>query len=214
MDERTSPTAATRTGGGRWCLLLLAGLWLAMLFLGGRGIDHRIMVGAHVNEPPGVLFVLFATKLGDWAILLAATFLATAWLFYRRQGRLGLLLLGSTLAGRAAVGLQKLMLARLRPENENPLVQVYGFAFPSGHAANSMIVYLTLALLLTAPGPLRRRAVIAAVTVSILVGISRVMLAVHWPSDVIGGWAFGLLWVMLTMRFAQTLNRNSSTSPS
>jgi membrane-associated phospholipid phosphatase len=60
-----------------------------------------------------------------------------------------------------------------------------------------MVVYVILALLLVKDEGQRRAAVIAAVVVSLLVGVSRVLLGVHWPSDVAGGWAFGLLWVML-----------------
>jgi undecaprenyl-diphosphatase len=47
-----------------------------------------------------------------------------------------------------------------------------------------------------------RPATALAILLSFLIGISRVMLGVHWPSDVIGGWAFGLLWVLLTLRLA------------
>ena len=75
-------------------------------------------------------------------------------------------------------------------------------SFPSGHAANSMIFYLALALVLTAGTRWHRPAAVAALLLSLLIGTSRVMLGVHWPSDVVGGWAFGLLWVLLTLRLA------------
>ncbi len=68
-----------------------------------------------------------------------------------------------------------------------------------------MIFCLTLALALTANTRWRRPAAGIAVLLSLLIGTSRVMLGVHWPSDVIGGWAFGMLWVLLTLRPAERL---------
>jgi undecaprenyl-diphosphatase len=68
-----------------------------------------------------------------------------------------------------------------------------------------MIFYLTLALVLTHNGPWRRPAAAIAVLASLLIGTSRVMLGVHWPSDVVGGWVFGLLWVLLTLPVAEHL---------
>jgi undecaprenyl-diphosphatase len=65
-----------------------------------------------------------------------------------------------------------------------------------------MIFYLTLALVLTAGTRWHRAAVVGAILLSVLIGTSRVMLGVHWPSDVIGGWAFGMLWVLVTLRLA------------
>ena len=70
-----------------------------------------------------------------------------------------------------------------------------------------MIVYLAMALALTAGTRWHRAAAAGAVLLSLLVGVSRVMLGVHWPSDVIGGWAFGMLWVLLTLRLAGRLIR-------
>jgi undecaprenyl-diphosphatase len=72
-----------------------------------------------------------------------------------------------------------------------------------------MIFYLALALLLASHRH-RFAAAAAAVVLALLVGTSRVMLGVHWPSDVIGGWAFGLLWLLLTLRPAERLFRSDS----
>ncbi len=66
-----------------------------------------------------------------------------------------------------------------------------------------MIFYMVMALTLTAGTRWHRLAAAGAFLLSLLIGLSRVMLGVHWPSDVIGGWAFGLLWVLLTLRIAQ-----------
>jgi undecaprenyl-diphosphatase len=77
-----------------------------------------------------------------------------------------------------------------------------------------MIFYTTMALALTIGTRWHRLAVAAAVFISLLVGVSRVMLGVHWPSDVIGGWSFGMLWVLLTLRISERLFRaNFDTAP-
>ena len=68
-----------------------------------------------------------------------------------------------------------------------------------------MMVYLTLALVLSERKAWKWPAVAAAVALSLCVGLSRVMLGVHWPSDVIGGWSFGLLWVVLALPEAERL---------
>jgi len=73
-----------------------------------------------------------------------------------------------------------------------------------------MIFYLALALALTAGKPWHRAWAGAAIFLSLLIGTSRVMLGVHWPSDVIGGWAFGMLWVLLTLKPAERLLRADS----
>jgi len=73
-----------------------------------------------------------------------------------------------------------------------------------------MIFYLALAIALTTGTRWHRTAAAAAVALSLLIGTSRVMLGVHWPSDVIGGWAFGMLWVLLTLRPAGRLLRADS----
>lgn len=184
----------------------LAAIWLAMFLLGGRGIDHSILLGSHVSEDPWLRIILAVTRLGDWGILVAASFFGSAWLLFQRQWRPALLLLGSALAGRLLVSLQKWFLGRLRPESDSPLVDVQGLSFPSGHAANSMIVYLLAALILIPPGRQRDWAAAAAILASILIGASRVPLGAHWPSDVIGGWAFGLLWVLLALRIGGRLD--------
>ena len=109
--------------------------------------------------------------------------------------------------------MQKYWIARARPDLEPHLVVVKTSSFPSGHATSSMIFYLTLALVLDRRHALAsRRGVAAAILLSLLIGISRVMLGVHWPSDVIGGWAFGLLWVLLTLRPAERLFRADSAN--
>jgi undecaprenyl-diphosphatase len=107
------------------------------------------------------------------------------------------LVLGGTISGSWAVGLIKTLVGRPRPALIDHLVEVWSASFPSGHAANSAIIYLTIALLLmqiVESRSARWYLVGVAAALVTLIGVSRVYLGVHWPSDVLAGWSFGTLW--------------------
>jgi undecaprenyl-diphosphatase len=192
-------------------LLLLAASWLGMLIGGSGSVDRAIYQAVYAGHRPALRAVAhILTLLGEPTLLIGASVLVALWLWYLGRGRAGAVLLAVILIGRAVTELQKYWVARARPDLEAHLVVVKTSSFPSGHAAGSMMFYLALALMLTAHSRLRFAAAAAAVLVSLLVGISRVMLGVHWPSDVIGGWSFGLLWVLLTLRPAERLLRSDS----
>ena len=203
-------SGARRSPRARWTIALvaavLAAIWLAML-LGGTGfLDQRIYGALYAGDnPPLVAIARAVTWLGDPNVLIPATFVIAAGLWWHGHFRTGLTLIAVTLIGRGLNQVQKLEVSRIRPDLEPHLVIEQSNSFPSGHSSGSMIFFLTLALLLTHRGPWRRWAAAGAVLVAILVGISRVMLGVHWPSDVVGGWVFGLLWVLLTLRIAEDL---------
>jgi undecaprenyl-diphosphatase len=186
----------------------LAALWLAMLLWGGGPLDRSIYEALYAGHRPVLLIIArVLTFLGEPTVLVTAGFLVAAWLWWRKQHRLAVVLLLIVLAGRGLAEAQKYWIARARPDVEPHLVIVKTSSFPSGHATSSMIFYLTVALALTAGTRWHRVAAAGAVLLSLLIGISRVMLGVHWPSDVIGGWAFGLLWVLLTLRLSERLLR-------
>ena len=189
--------------GTQWTIAAaLAALWLAMLLGGGGPVDRGLLFALHSGEQPGIaLAAAVFTFIGNGTSLIPITLAAAAWIAYRHKPAPALVLLASTLTGRMLVVLQKLWFARLRPDEELRLVDVHYLSFPSGHAANSAMVFVAIALLLPAP---RHRAVAlwAAALLSLLVGLSRPMLGVHWPSDVVAGWAFGILWLILSYRAA------------
>ena len=194
----------------RWrfigAVVALTAIWLAMLLQGAGPVDHTVYEALYAGHRPALLAIArFFTALGEPTVLIAACLLCALWLWYRGRGRLGLTLLLIALIGRGLSEAQKYWIARVRPDLEPHLVVVKTSSFPSGHATSSMIFYLALALALTAHTRWNRVAATSAVLLSLLIGTSRVMLGVHWPSDVIGGWAFGLLWVLLTLRPAERL---------
>jgi len=189
---------------------LLAGIWLAMLVLGGGPLDHAIYERLYAGGHPALVVAAHAiTMLGEPTVLVVAGFVAAAWLWHRGRGRFAVGLLAVILIGRGLSEVQKYWVARARPSLEPHLVVVKTSSFPSGHSASSMIFYLTLALAL-APREWRRVAAALAILLSLLVGLSRVMLGVHWPSDVIGGWSFGMFWVLVALRPAERLFRTDS----
>ena len=188
-----------------------------MLVLGRGELDRSIYQALYSGGHPALILIgRFFTALGDPTVLIIGGFLVGAWLWREGRGRFAVGLLLVILIGRGLTEAQKYWIARARPDIEPHLVVVKTWSFPSGHATSSMIFYLTLALAI-APVGWRRIAAAAAILLSLLIGLSRVMLGVHWPSDVIGGWCFGLLWVLVTLRPAERLfrdrNETAITSP-
>jgi undecaprenyl-diphosphatase len=192
-------------------IVSLAAIWLAMLLWGGGPLDRAIYEDLYAGHRPILLALARGfTAIGEPTFLIAACAACALWLWYAGRGRLGALLLLIALLGRGLSEVQKYWIARARPDLEPHLVVVKTSGFPSGHATSSMIFCLTLALALTSHTRWRRAAAVAAVLLSLLIGTSRVMLGVHWPSDVIGGWAFGMLWVLVTFGPAERLLRTDS----
>ena len=183
-------------------LFALAVTWTVMLLFGGMDFDRGLLDVLYAGDRPPELTTAarILTELGGHKVLIPLTVAGTALLLVRGRMRSAAAFLVVSLGGRALVELQKLQTARLRPEAHDHLVEVQTLSFPSGHAANSTTVYLSLALLLTSHWPRRAVAIWAAIWLSILIGVSRPVLGVHWPSDVIAGWAFGLFWTLLLLR--------------
>ena len=177
---------------------LLVPLWVAMLLLGSGAVDQYLLLALYARDEPWLaLAALGFTFLGNWWTVVGVTLAGALLLLYRGNRWGALTLLIATFTGRALVILQKAYFARLRPEEDLRLVEVSYQSFPSGHAANPTIAYVGLALLLFDDPKQRRVAAIGAMALAMLIGISRPMLGVHWPSDVVGGWSFGLLWLAL-----------------
>ena len=200
-------TVPARALGGQLrfiaALSLLTAIWLAMLLWGRGPLDRQIYAFAYVgNHPVLVPIARGLTALGEPTILIAASFVVALILWFRGHRHLPLVFIAITMFGRAVSELQKYFIARPRPDLETHLVVVKTSSFPSGHANSSMIFFLTLALVVSAGTKWQRPAVAAAIVLSLLIGASRVMLGVHWPSDVVGGWALGMLWVLVTLRIA------------
>lgn len=146
------------------------------------------------------------TRFGGASALLGTLLIAVAMLAYARRWRSAIALAVIVLGGRIAVELLKLAIDRPRPQFTPYPVEIASLSFPSGHAANSMITFLALALIV-APTRYRAAAIATAVAASALIGSTRPLLGVHWPSDVVGGWAFGMAWVVAGLELGRRWRR-------
>lgn len=170
----------------------------------------RDLVQAGQANPALFTAARWLTELGGAPVLWTITALA-ALLIWRRDGlRPVLLLIAITASGRLGVELLKSWTARSRPDLIEHVVTTHSLSLPSGHATNSMLVYLGVALL---AGRGRPAAIAGAVALSLLIGLTRPILGVHWPSDVLAGWLLGAGWALLCVGLARRWLEGDRTRP-
>jgi undecaprenyl-diphosphatase len=140
------------------------------------------------------------TALGSTGVLTLAVLAVAGFLAMTRKAHAALFVIVSVLGGLLISQGTKWAYGRPRPDLVPHGAEVYSASFPSGHAMMSAVVYLTLGVLLArTQADHRVKVYILAVAVigTILVGVSRVYLGVHWPSDVLAGWALGSGWALV-----------------
>ncbi|WP_306120216.1 MULTISPECIES: phosphatase PAP2 family protein [unclassified Roseitalea] len=156
------------------------------------------------------------TALGGIAVL-TLTLVAVAGFFLLR-GRIGsmIFLLAAVGGGLFISTIAKQAFDRPRPDLVPHGSIVHTASFPSGHSMMAAVVYLTLGVLVSRILPQRRlKSYVLAVAalVTILVGMSRVYLGVHWPTDVLAGWLAGVAWAFVCMLGARALARRGDIEP-
>lgn len=177
---------------------LLAAQWAPLRTVDSAAVDALdVAVG---EREWSVTILRLVTHLGGAEAAWLLISVTTVWLLIRRLPRLAAY---AAVAGIGAAVLStgtKALVDRARPTVDAPLATAPDASFPSGHALGSTVTYgVLLFIFLPAIPPRYRRAVaLAVLTLVIVVGLSRVALGVHFPSDVIGGWTLGVLWLAVT----------------
>lgn len=148
------------------------------------------------------------TALGSLAVLTIITTFAAGYLVASRKPALAAFMVGAVVGGALISTLLKAVYARTRPDLVAHLVGTDSASFPSGHAMNSAVTYLTLAVLLARAEKsvaVRRFLISMAIGLTLTIGFSRLYLGVHWPTDVAAGWIVGGLWAAACSLWAKRL---------
>lgn len=155
------------------------------------------------------------TALGSFPVLGLVVLAVSVFLILARKLRTAAFVVIATVSGALASSLLKYLFSRPRPDLFPHGDYVVSASFPSGHAMISALVYLTLGALLARIVPRRRLklyVMIVALTLTLLIGVSRVYLGVHWPTDVLAGWAAGAGWALLWWGLAERLGSREKQS--
>lgn len=209
-------------------MVAAAGLLLAFVELAGEvmegettAFDRTILLALRVSgdpaDPLGPPWLEAAarnlTALGSITVLTLITLFALGFLLLQEKRGAALLVLLSVGGGMIISTLLKLGIDRPRPDLVPHGDVTFTSSFPSGHSMLSAVVYLTLGALLARVVERRRLKaylLVVAIALTLLVGLSRVYLGVHWPTDVLAGWSAGAGWAALCWLLALWLQRRGA----
>lgn len=170
-----------------------------------RAMDQRLLLALREptdrDNPLGPLWLEESardiTGLGGFTVLNGLVFAAVGYLLLRRKPGTAVFLFCAAALGTVASQGLKAGFNRPRPDLVAHGSHVSSASFPSGHSMMAAIIYLTVFVLLAKVEPrraIRSYLLVLAVILVLAIGVSRVYLGVHWPTDVLGGWALGAAW--------------------
>jgi undecaprenyl-diphosphatase len=183
--------------------------------------DRQVLLAlrdsGNLSDPIGPRWLEVAvadiTSLGGKAVLTLLVIIVCGYLLLAGKLHATILVVVAALGGSLLSTALKGFFDRPRPDVVMHLVGVSSASFPSGHALASATIYLTLGALLARVQPERRLKIFlatVAASLTILIGLSRVYLGVHWPTDVLAGWCIGSAWAMLCWLIAGWLQRRGA----
>lgn len=150
----------------------------------------------YVRTPLVVAIARGVTLLGDWQVVGGLAIIITVILFFRKEYKNASLLAGGVAMGELVLLALKFGFGRDRPP-EGAFYSHYHLSFPSGHAFMGTVLWLTLGYILTHSDTERKYLWAICVAITLLIAVSRIVLSVHWFSDVVGGLLLGLFWFLL-----------------
>ena len=166
------------------------------------------------GHPAALTVISDVTMAGSTLVVSVVVTAAALLLALRRRWRLAAYLVVTGAGALVLDPVLKVLVGRLRPVVAHPVAHAPGNSFPSGHSLGSIVCYGALFLVFLPVARGRWRTWFAIVTAALVavIGISRILLGVHYVSDVIGGWAIGIAWLGLTT-FAFELTRRAAGQP-
>jgi undecaprenyl-diphosphatase len=210
--------AIVLVAGGIWAFAALAG---EVREGETRRLDETVLLAlrnpADLSDPVGPRWLEETerdfTALGSIAVLSLLTLAVGGFLALDGKWRAAVLVVLAVFGGLALSSALKQGFQRPRPELVPHSVHVQSTSFPSSHSTQAAATYLTLGALLARVQKRRRLKVFSlalAVLLTLIVGISRVYLGVHWPTDVLAGWAVGAIWASICWLLALWLQRRGA----
>ncbi len=189
-----------------------------------EALDRKLLLAlrnpADLSDPIGPPWLEETMRdITGWGSVVTIVFItasACVYLMLTQRRRIAVFVLAAIGGGEAVSTVLKLFYQRPRPDLVPHGMEVFTASFPSGHAMMSAIAYLTLATLLARIERSRRVSILVialGVAMTVSVGISRVYLGVHWPSDVLAGWCVGAAWAALCWFVALQLQRSGDVEP-
>jgi membrane-associated phospholipid phosphatase len=169
--------------------------------------DTTVANAVHANATPALTQLMLTISVAGSEFPLVATIILALYWLWRRRGYHLLLLVLAVGGSQLVNALLKLLFQRARPSFSDPLTSAVGFSFPSGHAMGAMVFYGLFAywLVRDAKTAVRRVVILLFFLIAVgLIGLSRIYLGAHYPSDVFAGYSAGLAWLALTITGIET----------
>jgi membrane-associated phospholipid phosphatase len=218
MPKPPAPTAKRRLHQVLWQYLRATALFwipaIGFLVLADNVREHDplpgdvgILEGLHTIATPALnQFFLLVTTLGSAPFVISGISVAAATLYYLRRRQDALFLLFAAGGTSLINAILKLFFGRDRPDLWQAIVVEQSYSFPSGHAMISLSLALAVGILAWKTSH-RWLAISIGALYTVLIGLSRLYLGVHFPSDVVGGWCVSVLWILVLYHIFARYNR-------